>query len=58
MSSGLKDGQKVTTAQGGQVQVKIGGGKVQVGRATVTAADVACSNGVIHVIVAAATSAL
>ncbi|CAE8613514.1 unnamed protein product [Polarella glacialis] len=50
MSSSLKDGMRVTSAQGGQLAVQIGGGKVKVGRATVTAADVACSNGVIHVI--------
>ena len=50
MSSSLKDNMKVTTAQGGQLAVQIGGGKVKVGRATVTAADVACSNGVIHII--------
>ncbi|CAE8665560.1 unnamed protein product [Polarella glacialis] len=50
MSSILKDGQKVTTAQSGQLAVQIAGGKVKVGRATVTAADIECSNGVIHVI--------
>ncbi|CAE8630869.1 unnamed protein product [Polarella glacialis] len=50
MSSSLKDGMRVTSAQGAQLNVQIGGGTVKVGRATVTAADVACSNGVIHVI--------
>ncbi|CAE8730794.1 unnamed protein product, partial [Polarella glacialis] len=50
MSSSLKDGRKVTTAQSGQLAVQIAGGKVKVGRATVTAADIECSNGVIHVI--------
>jgi len=50
MSSSLKDGQKVTTAQGSPVAVEIGGGKVRVGGASVTAADIICSNGVIHVI--------
>jgi len=50
MSSSLKDGQQISTVQGGKVGVQIGGGKVSVGGATVTAADVACSNGVIHVI--------
>ncbi|CAE8672147.1 unnamed protein product [Polarella glacialis] len=50
MSSSLKDGMRVTSAQGGQLAVQIGGGNVKVGRATVTSADVACSNGVIHVI--------
>ncbi|CAE8695046.1 unnamed protein product [Polarella glacialis] len=38
----LKDGQKVTTAQSGQLAVQIAGGKVKVGRATVTAADIEC----------------
>ena len=50
MSSSLKDGQKVTTAQSGQLAVQIAGGKVKGGRATDTAADIECSNGVIHVI--------
>lgn len=50
MSSSLKDGQKVPTVQGSQLAVEIRGGSVKVGGATVTAADVACSNGVIHVI--------
>ncbi|CAE8589534.1 unnamed protein product [Polarella glacialis] len=50
MSSSLKDGMRVTSAQGAQLNVQIGSGTVKVGRATVTAADVACSNGVIHVI--------
>ncbi|CAE8693918.1 unnamed protein product, partial [Polarella glacialis] len=50
MSSSLKDGQKVTTAQSGQLAVQIAGGKVKVGRATVTAADIEFSNGMIHVI--------
>jgi len=50
LSSSLKDGQQVGTAQGGKLAVKIGGGKVTVGGATVTAADIACTNGVIHVI--------
>ncbi|CAE8664969.1 unnamed protein product, partial [Polarella glacialis] len=50
MSSSLKDGQKVTTAQSGQLAVQVAGGKVKVGRATVTAADIEFSNGVIHVI--------
>jgi uncharacterized surface protein with fasciclin (FAS1) repeats len=36
MSSSLKDGQEVTTANGSKLEVKIEGGKVQVGRATVT----------------------
>lgn len=50
ISSNLKDGQMVTTLQGNELPVRVADGKVQVGRATVTAADVACTNGVIHVI--------
>lgn len=50
LSSSLTDGQKIPTVQGKDVVVKIADGKVTVGDATVTAADVACSNGVIHVI--------
>ena len=48
MISSLKDGQKVTTAQSGQLAVQIAGGKVKVGRATVTAAEIEWPNGVIH----------
>lgn len=50
MSSSLKNGQKIKTMQGNDLLVKIAGGKVEVGSSTVTAADVACSNGVIHVV--------
>lgn len=50
MSSSLQNGQQVKTAEGGNLAVKIGSGKVQVGRATVAAADIECTNGVIHVI--------
>jgi len=50
MSSSLRDGQQVSTVQGGKLGINIGGGKVTVGRATVTTADVTCTNGVIHVI--------
>jgi len=50
MSSNLKDGMMVQTLQGASVEVKIAGGNVSVGRAKVTAADIACTNGVIHVL--------
>ena len=50
MSSDLKDGQKVATVNGKNASVKISGGKVTVGEANVVKADVAASNGVIHVI--------
>ena len=50
MSRDLKDGQNVKTVNGKSAEVKIEGGKVMVGDANVTSADVAASNGVIHVI--------
>lgn len=39
-----------TTVNGQRVDIKVDGAKVQVDGATVTATDIACSNGVIHVI--------
>ena len=55
MASDLKDGQVITTVQGGTLTVKISDGKVQLidakGNAvTVEKADVDASNGVVHVI--------
>lgn len=38
------------TVQGGEVAIKVEGDKVMVGGAAVTATDIVCSNGVIHVI--------
>lgn len=46
----LVDGQKVKTLQGGELTVSIKDGKVMIGGANVTAADLTGSNGVIHVI--------
>jgi uncharacterized surface protein with fasciclin (FAS1) repeats len=46
----LKDGQKVKTLQGGELTVSIKEGKVKINGANVTAADLAGSNGVIHVV--------
>src|SRR5687768_6976156 len=46
----LKDGQKVKTLQGEELTVSIKEGKVMINGANVTAADLAGSNGVIHVI--------
>jgi uncharacterized surface protein with fasciclin (FAS1) repeats len=46
----LKDGQKVKTLQGGELTVSIKDGKVMINGANVTAADLAGSNGVVHVI--------
>ncbi|CAE8672144.1 unnamed protein product, partial [Polarella glacialis] len=54
MESSLKDGLKLTTVNGEKLSVgkaKVGGTeRWKVGRATITAADVVCSNGVIHII--------
>jgi uncharacterized surface protein with fasciclin (FAS1) repeats len=50
LSSDLKDGQMFKTVNGKELLVKIGDGKVSVGGANVTKADIAASNGVIHVI--------
>lgn len=46
----LKDGQKVKTLQGGELTVSVKDGKVMINGANVTAADLASSNGVVHVI--------
>lgn len=50
MAADLKDGQELTTVQGGKLKVSIKEGKVMIGDAHVTMADVAASNGVVHVI--------
>lgn len=50
MASDLSDGQVVETLNGGTITVSIAGGTVQINGATVTAADLSGSNGVIHVI--------
>jgi len=50
---GSKDVVKLThakTLNGQRVDIKVDGGKVKLDGATVTAVDIACSNGVIHVI--------
>ena len=46
----LRDGQMLTTVNGAQLQVRKMNGKVMVGGATVTQANVYASNGVAHVI--------
>jgi uncharacterized surface protein with fasciclin (FAS1) repeats len=46
----LKDGQELTTVQGGKLKVTIKDGKVMINGANVTIADVISSNGVTHVI--------
>ena len=50
MAADLKDGQELTTVQGSKLKVTVKDGKVTVGGAHVTSADVAASNGVVHVI--------
>ena len=50
MAADLKDGQEITTVQGGKLKVKIKDGKVMIGNANVTTANIEASNGVIHVI--------
>ena len=49
MSTDLSDGMMAPTVQGGDLKVDLSDG-VKIGTATVTAADVEASNGVIHVI--------
>ena len=46
----LKDGKELTTVEGGKLKVVVKDGKVTVGGAKVTSADIIASNGVIHVI--------
>ena len=50
MAADLKDGQELTTVQGGKLKVSIKDGKVMINGAHVTSADVHASNGVVHVI--------
>ena len=50
MAADLKDGQELSTVEGGKLHVTVKDGKVTVGGANVTSANVEASNGVIHVI--------
>jgi uncharacterized surface protein with fasciclin (FAS1) repeats len=50
MASDLKDGQELTTVQGGKLKVSIKDGKVMINDAHVTSADVHASNGIVHVV--------
>lgn len=50
MSSDLSNGQKAKTVEGESFKVTIGDGGVMINDAKVVAADVAASNGVVHVI--------
>merc|ERR1712196_474080 len=49
-SKDLTNGMKVTSVQGAKIGIAIDGTTVKVNTATVTTADVICSNGVIHII--------
>jgi len=50
MAADLKDGQELTTVEGGKLKVVVKDGKVTIGDAKVTSADISASNGVIHVV--------
>jgi uncharacterized surface protein with fasciclin (FAS1) repeats len=50
MAAGLSDGQVVKTLNGQDLKVSIKDGKVTINGATVTAADLVGSNGVVHVV--------
>ncbi len=50
MAADLEDGQELTTVEGSTLKVTVEDGKVTVGGANVTSADISASNGVIHVI--------
>lgn len=49
-SKDLKDGEKIKTVEGKDVTAHIHGGVVKINNAQVTTADVAASNGVVHII--------
>ena len=50
MAADLEDGAELTTVQGEKLKVSVKGDKVTIGEANVTTADVAASNGVVHLI--------
>jgi uncharacterized surface protein with fasciclin (FAS1) repeats len=50
LSTDLSDGASAATLQGSDLSIRIADGSVSVNDATVTAADIGASNGVIHVI--------
>ncbi len=50
MSGDLSDGMTAATVEGSEIEISITDGTVMVDGATVTAADIEASNGVIHVI--------
>lgn len=50
MAAELKDGTELTTVQGEKLKVSVKDHKVMIGNAHVTTADVAATNGVVHLI--------
>jgi len=50
MSSDLSDGMKATTVEGSDIMVNISESGVKINDASVTAADIEASNGIVHVI--------
>ena len=50
MAAEFKDGTELTTVQGEKLKVSVKDNKVMIGNAHVTTADVAASNGVVHLI--------
>jgi uncharacterized surface protein with fasciclin (FAS1) repeats len=56
-SSDLSNGQKITTLNGDDIEVKIENGKAYIDNAMVTVADIKADNGVVHVINAVITPA-
>nr|MBI1230624.1 fasciclin domain-containing protein [Cytophagales bacterium] len=49
-STDLTDGQKAKTVQGQEITVSLKDGKAMINNATVTAADIEATNGIVHVI--------
>lgn len=50
MAADFKDGNELTSVEGRKLKVHVKDGKVSIGDAHVTSADIAASNGVIHMI--------
>jgi uncharacterized surface protein with fasciclin (FAS1) repeats len=50
MAADITDGQKAATLNGAEITITTTGGVKLNGKATVTTADVAASNGVVHII--------
>ncbi|NHE59802.1 fasciclin domain-containing protein [Cyclobacterium plantarum] len=49
-ASDLENGMEVETVQGQKIKVMLSGGKAMINEATVTAADIEATNGMVHVI--------